>query len=149
MLSSPITISKQVRAYSAYARAINYLINGEEAKAREELEKLKEKWKESDINIDIDASIEKMYAEIKNLANNGLVFDKLGNKPNYLAQNAYVDNDYFHVRRVGTAEIKKAAPIIGGNSKHFIFNKWDLLNKGAISLSDLNDDEIFTGATPL
>ncbi|MCS5711176.1 hypothetical protein [Candidatus Berkiella aquae] len=81
MLTSPSKAdSERVRGYSAYASAINYLVNGNEDKARAELEKLNEQWKELDISIDIDASIKKMHTTIEILSEKGLITEKKGKK---------------------------------------------------------------------
>ncbi|MCS5711175.1 hypothetical protein [Candidatus Berkiella aquae] len=150
MLSSPSkTIKKQVRAYSAYARAINHLLNGDESEARVELGKLKEKWKESDINIDIDATLELMYAEVKQLADNGLVFDRMYKKKHNLAKNAYVDNHYSLNKKVASVQSGNVASTVFVDNVPFVFNKGDLLNTTAHALSGFSDDEIFSGATPL
>ncbi len=150
-------------AYSAYSRALNDLIKGNEIQARKELEKMKTAWAKSGITIDVDASLVKMKAEIKRMMPEGVVEStpSANISKSVLADNPYVDNFYTSMSNSRstpdddlaqrTARSKSAPPRTTSNNQHtqFDFDKQSKLAASAISLANFTDDEIYAGATKL
>ena len=146
-------------AYSAYTRALNHLINGNESKARIELGKLKKMWGETGISIDIDESIQKMHAEIKRLTEQGLIESSLPISRNDLARNPYVDNEYQSttrskpINREATGIPKShSAPELHNlvhDDLNFEYDKDTKLGNGTLSFNDFTDSDIYEGATKL
>lgn len=150
-------------AYSAYSRALNALIKGNETQARKELEKMKTAWAKSGITIEVDDSLLKMKAEIKRLFPEGVVegIPTANITQSRLASNPYTDNFYTsitdkpssqkedHAQRPARSTSAPPSTTPKHQNVVFDFDKQHKLAANTISFANFTDDEIYAGATKL
>lgn len=150
-----------VMAYSAYSRALNALIKGNEKGARIQLNKIKASWEKSGITIDVEKTVSKMKAEISRLMPEGIVESapSANITKSELANNPYVDNYYNSMSNKGSSRTDdlaqrpqrsaSAPPRTTSTALIGNFDKQTKLAASAIPFANFTDDEIYAGATKL